>query len=231
MRLLKIFLSFSLSVLFFVISAYFTMKVLLKTQETVTCPDIVGKEINEAKRLVESKGLQFHIVRYEKRNDIPYNHITVQKPAANITTKKGRTVLVIVSDGPELVPVPQLTGQDINRLDEILKDKKIKIEKILYVPDEHDGKILAQMPKPDETIPEGKGITIFVGKRPKRYVIMPDLKDMTLTEIKDELSKKKIAFKITYLNTVTDAKGQKIITSVAKGRIFDADEGVEFKIE
>ncbi|MCX7966002.1 MAG: PASTA domain-containing protein [Syntrophorhabdaceae bacterium] len=206
------------------------MKIVLKTQETVVCPDIVGKELNEAKRLVESKGLTFHVVRYEKRNDIPYNHITVQKPAANITTKKGRTVLVIVSDGPELLPVPQLVGQEINRLDEILNEKKIIVEKIIYVPDENEGKIIAQTPKANETIQEGKGITIFVGKRPKRYVVMPDLKDMNISDIKEELIRKKIAFKINYLDLEGDQGKYNIIASVPKGGIFDADEGLELKI-
>jgi len=206
------------------------MKIVLKTHQTVICPDIVGKEINEAKRLVESKGLLFQVVKYEKRNDIPYNHITVQKPAANITTKKGRTVYVIVSEGPELVAVPQLIGEDINKVDEILKEKKIKMEKIIYVPDNNEGKILAQIPKAYETIPEGKGITVFVGNRPKRYVLMPELKSVSLTDLKEELTRKKIAFKITYPNGEIDAQRYNITGSIPKGFVFDADEGIEIKI-
>lgn len=230
MKILRLFFFVFLALMSFLFSMYFTMKILLKTQETVVCPDIVGKELNEAKRIVESKDLIFQIVRYEKRNDIPYNHITVQKPAANITTKKGRTVLVIVSDGPELVPVPQLIGSDIYKINENLEGKKISVEKILYVPNENEGKIIAQIPKANETIPEGKGITVFVGKKPKRYVLMPSLKDMTLTDIKDELSRKKIAFKINYLNSESDEQKKNITASVPKGGIFDADEGVELKI-
>ncbi len=230
MRLFKAILSIFLSILFFVLSAYFTMRFLLKTQDTVVCPDVVGKEINEAKRLVESKGLFFHVVRYEKRNDIPYNHITVQKPAANITTKKGRTVLVVVSDGPELITVPQLMGQDINRIDEVLKDKKVSIEKVIYVPDDNEGKILAQAPMASETIPEGKGITVFVGSRVRRYVLMPDLKDVSLNEIKEELTRKRIAFKITYTNGDVEGQRYNITGSIPKGFIFDRDEGLELKI-
>jgi len=206
------------------------MKIVLKTHKTVICPDIVGKEINEAKMLVESRGLLFHVVRYEKRNDIPYNHITVQKPAANITTKKGRTVYVIVSDGPELITVPQLLGQDINKVNEDLKDKKIIVEKVIYVPDDNEGKILAQIPKASETIPEGKGITVFVGNKRKRYVLMPDLKGVSLIDLKEELTRKKIAFKITYTNGDTDAQSYNITGSIPKGFIFDADEGIELKI-
>lgn len=230
MRLLRVASYIFIGILVFIFSAYITMKIILKTQKTVICPDIIGKDVEEAKRLVESKGLYFHIVRYEKRNDVPYNHITVQKPGANILTKKGRTVLVIVSDGPELLIVPNLEGQPVNTAYDALKEKNIPVEKIIYVPNENGGKVIAQIPKGGEGLLEGKGVILFAGSRPKRYVIMPDMGAADLTEIKEELAKKNIGYKIIHRRGEGMPSKQKIIPSVAPGQVFDAEEGLEIKI-
>lgn len=216
--------------LVFVTSTYFTMKILLKSQKTIICPDVVGKNVQEAKKLIESTGLDFSIVRYEKRNDVPLNHITVQKPEANIPTKKGRTVMVIVSEGPELVQVPQLTGQPIDKIDDILKDKNISIEKVLSVPGNNPGKVIAQIPRGGENTLTGKGIVLFAEIPKKRYVLMPDIKTMNLNDIADELVKKGIKYKITYLKQDDSPSRSGIAPSVPSGRIFNADEGIEIKV-
>ncbi len=190
MKFIKIPLYILIAFFVFIIATYTTMKVILKTQRTVVCPDIIGKEVHDAKNIVESKGLYFHIVRYEKRNDIPYNHITVQKPEANILTKKGRTVMVIVSDGPELIIVPSLVGKTVEDAYEILKEKNIPVERIVYVPNENEGKVISQIPGGGQGLLEGKGVVILAGARPKRYVIMPDIKSFDINEITEELDKK-----------------------------------------
>ncbi|MCX8111459.1 MAG: PASTA domain-containing protein [Syntrophorhabdaceae bacterium] len=230
MRLLRVASYIFIAILVFIFSSYFTIKIILKTQKTVICPDIVGKDVHEAKSLVESKGLYFQIVRYEKRNDIPYNHITVQKPGANILTKKGRTVLVTVSDGPELIVVPNLEGQPVNNAYGVLKEKNIPVEKIIYVPNEDEGKVIAQIPKGGEGLLEGKGVVLFASSRPKRYILMPDIGTLDLTEIKEELAKKNIRYKITQKRDDGIPTKKKIIPSIASGEIFNADEGLEIKI-
>lgn len=232
MRFIRIPIYIFIALLIFIFSTYLTMKVILKSQRTVLCPDVIGKEVREAKTLVESKGLNFHIVRYEKRNDVPYNHITVQKPEANIQTKKGRTVMVIVSDGPELFIVPSLVGQVVNTAHEMLKEKNIPIERIIYVPNmDNEGKVIAQIPKGGEGLLEGKGIVIFAGAKPKRYVVMPDVTSLELNEITSELDRKNIKYKIVYTNDINIAKKDKITASVGTGQVFDADEGLELKIK
>lgn len=231
MRFIKIPIYILIAFSVFTFSTYTTMKIILKTQRTVVCPDIIRKEVHEAKSIVESKGLYFHIVRYEKRNDIPYNHVTVQKPEANILTKKGRTVMVIVSDGPELITVPSLVGKNVDNAYEVLKEKNIPVERIIYVPHENEGKVISQIPGGGQGVLEGKGVVILAGAKPKRYVIMPDIKSLNLNEITEELDKKNIKYKITYTRENGIPKKDKITASVNMGQIFDADEGIEIKIK
>lgn len=215
----------------FILSGYFTVSILLKTGETVVCPDVKGKNVDDAKQLVQSKGLSLAVVKYERRNDVPYNHITVQKPEANISTRKGRVVLVIVSEGPELVRVPVLTSYQLEDVERVLKEINVKIEKAIYVPSAKVGKVITQIPKAGEDIIEGKGITLFVGEEKKTLYVMPDLKADELLEFSKEMDQKGIKREVIYERNLYSLRSEAAIeTSVPSGTIFKAGDGIQIKV-
>jgi beta-lactam-binding protein with PASTA domain len=215
----------------FILTGYLTVSVLLKTGGTVICPDVRGKNVDDAKQIVQSRGLSLAVVKYERRNDVPYNHITVQKPEANISTRKGRVVLVIVSEGPELIRVPVLTGQPADNIGEKLKGVNATIEKTVYVPSQKVGKVIAQIPKGGEDMLEGKGITLFVGTEQKIFYVMPDVKTLDLSDLSNEMDRKGIKHKITYERNEFGLRLKPLIeTSVPFKTIFKADDEIEIKV-
>lgn len=216
--------------LVFFMSGYLTINVLLKKQINVICPDVRGKTVEEAKRLVENKGLSLSVLRYERRNDVPLNHITVQKPEANISTRLGRTVMVIVSEGPELIPLPFLEGKTLPSAEEMLKEKDIKIEKIIYAPHPKSGKIIAQSPKGGDEIIKGKGVTLLVGTEENKYFFMPDFKDMTARDLTDEMINKNIKYKINYILSEQMSAKISMTTSVPPKTIFKNDTEIEINV-
>jgi len=214
----------------FILSGYFTVSILLKTGGTVICPDVRGKNVDDAKQLVQDKGLSLAVVKYERRNDVPYNHITVQKPEANISTRKGRVVLVMVSEGPELIRVPVLTGQSIDNIGEILKGVKATVEKTIYVPSQKVGKVIAQIPKGGEDMLEGKGITLFIGTEQKAFYVMPDVRALDLSELSNEMDRKGIKHKISYEKSEYSLLLKPTIeSSVPLKTIFNTDNEIEIK--
>jgi serine/threonine-protein kinase len=181
----------------FFASVYLTIDILLKTGANVLCPDVRGKTVDEARDLAKKKGLPLVVLRYENRNDIPYNHITVQKPEANIPIRKGRVIHVIVSEGPKLTEVPNLTGRTLQEAEETLREKNLEIGKIIKIPHIRDGRVITQLPKGGEKILERKEVMLFVGLEKGKYLYMPDIKDLTLWDIQDEMDSKRIKYKIT----------------------------------
>ncbi len=216
--------------LVFVIAFYVTFNVLLKRGEDVLCPDVRGKEVDEARKIVQSKGLSLNVVRYEKRRDIPYNHVTVQKPEADIPTRKGRTVLVIVSEGPPLIEVPAIAGLSLGEAEEMLNAKGLKVEKMIWVPASIEGKVVAQTPKPGENVVEGRGVVVFLGSRRSTYYLMPDIGDFAISEISEELESKKIKYKVTYTKSESFFTNTAMKTSVPPKSIFNGADEVEIKI-
>jgi len=183
----------------FFVSIYLTIDLLLKAGDNVICPDVRGKTVDEAREVAKKTGLPLVVLRYENRSDVPYNHITVQKPEANIPIRKGRIIHVIVSEGPKLTEVPNLAGKTLQEAEETLRDKNLEVGKIIHLPHTRDGKVITQLPKGGEKTLERKEVTLFVGLEKAKYFYMPDVKDLSLWDIQDEMDAKRLKYKITTL--------------------------------
>ncbi len=210
----------------FIMSSYMTINILLKTGGTVVCPDVRGQKVEDAKRLAEGRGLSIAVLRYEPRTDVPYGYITVQKPEANITIRKGRVVNVLVSEGPQQVGLPNVTNQLLEEAEATLKQKQLEVEKTVLVPHKKVGKVIAQIPKGDTKVLEGSGVTLFVGKDPQVYYLMPDTRSADITALSEEMDSKKIKYKISYTrDDSTLATGTKTAATPARV-IFSGDDDV-----
>jgi beta-lactam-binding protein with PASTA domain len=211
----------------FFVSIYLTIDILLKSGNNVECPDVRGKTVEEAREMAQKKGLPLVVLRYENRSDIPYNHITVQKPEANIPIRKGRIIHVIVSEGPKLTEVPNLTGRTLQEAEETLREKNLEVGRIIQLPHAREGRIITQLPKGGEKTLERKEVTLFVGLDKGKYFFLPDVKDLSLWDIQDEMDSKQIKYKIT--TSPKNEKGAKdgaLRLSLPPRTIFKADDEV-----
>ena len=211
----------------FFVSVYLTIDILLKSGNNVECPDVRGRTVEEAREMAQKKGLPLVVLRYENRSDVPYNHITVQKPEANIPIRKGRIIHVIVSEGPKLTEVPNLTGRTLQEAEETLREKNLEVGRIIQLPHAREGRIIAQIPKGGERTLERKEVTLFVGLDKGKYFFLPDVKDLSLWDIQDEMDSKRLKYKIT-----TPPKNEKgardgaLRLSLPPRTIFKADDEV-----
>jgi beta-lactam-binding protein with PASTA domain len=212
----------------FFVSVYLTIDILLKAGDNVVCPDVRGKTVDEARELASKKGLPLVVLRYENRSDIPYNHITVQKPEANIPIRKGRVIHVIVSEGPRLTEVPNLTGKSLQEAEETLREKNLDIGKIIRIPHSREGRVITQNPKGGEKILERKEVTLFIGLAKGKYFFLPDTKELSLWDIQDEMDSKQIKYKVTTLpkNDKVAKDNTLLRLSLPPRTIFKADDEV-----
>jgi serine/threonine-protein kinase len=224
MSLLRALLYSFVFVVVFAVAGYVTMKVLVREEGTIACPDTVGKELSDARRLAEAKDLSVIVSRYEKRKDIPYNHVISQRPEPNMPVRKGRILSVVVSEGPLLVSIPLLTNHTLTYAETTLKERYIPLKKTLYVPHGPAGTVVAQSPQSGRNIVDEEGMTLFVASSPKRYFLMPDLVGKKITEVVSEMETKQIKYNITYL--AKPGKPEKIVlqTSLPPKTPFKEDD-------
>ena len=211
----------------FFVSIYITIDILLKSGNNVVCPDVRGKTVEDAREMAQKKGLPLVVLRYENRSDVPYNHITVQKPEANISIRSGRIIHVIVSEGPKLTEVPNLTGRSLQEAEETLREKNLEVGKIIQIPHTREGKVIAQLPKGGEKTLERKEVILFVGLDKGKYFFLPDVKDLSLWDIQDEMDSKRIKYKITSPPKIDKAANDGTLRlSLPPHTIFKADDEV-----
>ncbi|MCX8030475.1 MAG: PASTA domain-containing protein [Thermodesulfovibrionales bacterium] len=133
-------------------AGHFTFE-LLSYNKIIEMPNLKGKNVEEAQRIVSSLRLQLRLDGEEHDNQIPQGHILKQDIKAGYKLKEGREVGIIISKGPRIKEIPNLTGKSLDEAEEILKEKGLKLSRIIFVhtPFYDKNIIIAQRPEPIES--------------------------------------------------------------------------------
>lgn len=113
----------------FLLSAIATIFILFRGGET-RVPDVKGMTEVEAVRVLKDAGLNV-VVRQRPHESVPANTVIETEPRPNASRKKGFTVTVFVSSGPQpakvqaLVPVRNERGRDGPDTYPRIPDKKL----------------------------------------------------------------------------------------------------------
>jgi beta-lactam-binding protein with PASTA domain len=231
MRLLRVPMYALASLVVFVLATSLTINLLLKEEGNLPCPDIAGLDLQEAKGVVEQKGLSLLVVKYEKKRDIPYNRVVSQQPEPAMPVKKGRGVSVVLSDGPKPVTIPNVIGQSLTEAETVLREHAFTIKKILYVPSTYEGRILAQVPSSGENVLDEDGMVLIAGGREKPYYVMPEISTTNdCTTAIDEMRKKRINYTLTYEDPFERAGQGRLRITIPPRTIFNDDDVLEIRM-
>ena len=81
------------------------------TPELVRVPDFVGLSRTDAEALADRRDVELR-VRFRQTTDAPRGTVLSQDPDAGSQVPPGETVTIVVAAAPQLVTVPDVTGQD-----------------------------------------------------------------------------------------------------------------------
>ncbi len=134
-----------------ILSGHFTFKA-LSMSKTTSAPDLRGKTIVEANQIARGHNLYIRLEGEDYDSYIPQGYIIRQDVPAKIKIKEGREIKIVTSKGPRVQYVPDIVGQPLDRAEIILRDRGIKITRVVYTSSEKTAKnvILAQRPEPNE---------------------------------------------------------------------------------
>jgi eukaryotic-like serine/threonine-protein kinase len=213
----------------FIAATSLTIRFLLQDESSVICPDVVGLDVEEAKVVAAQRGLSLIITKYEKKPDVPYDRILVQTPDPALLVRVGRTVSVVVSDGPRTVTIPSYLGLSLEEAQAALADKGIACKRIIYVPSDNVGKVVAQMPQSGDNILDQAGMSFFVGAREKRFFVMPDIRSEEYGAAIEEMEKKQIKYAVAPAGSLGWIKGA-MPSTIPPKTVFDEDQVVEVRM-
>lgn len=202
-------------------------------------PDVVGKSLDEAKKLIEEKKLK-HIVKHKFSKDVEEGFVISQSPAKEEKAKFDDVVTIEVSKGEEVKKekIPNLVGATLDDARKITGN--FSIGSISYKEDtsKPDGRVLSQEPAAGSQQVAGTQIDIVINKieprkepeqeKPKveaeivsknLEVVLPKGENVLLTFID------KSNGSIAYSNTITVQEGENVSVQLSghkgESKVFD----------
>jgi beta-lactam-binding protein with PASTA domain len=178
-RALKIAILLFVFILIVGASAYLTLTMIIKSEDTVIVPDLAGKNVVYALELLTDLGLNTKVEGSEYSTDMPKNNVIFQEPEPGSEIKKGRDVRVIISKGPKSILMPNLENLPVQQARIILEENSLCQGQIssIYSNRIKKDSVIAQVPTAGTMITRSECVNLLVslGVRPQEYK-MPDLK-------------------------------------------------------
>ena len=142
----------------------FIMKIVVGHSNEVLVPDIVGLNINVAVKKCKTQNLYVEVEKRLNDAGIDKDNIISQTPHHGINTKKFRTIKVMVSDGPEIVRMPNLANLSVAGAKLKLENLELVLGKISYrySNDVIKGNVIKTFPLAEDLIARKSSVDIFV---------------------------------------------------------------------
>ena len=132
--------------------------------EAFEMPDVTGKEEQDARDELESKGLVIS-VSYENNSSVPEGQVISQSIDAGSNVQRGDEVLLTVSSGKPTIVVANVVGKPQAEAESELKAQGFKVTVLENYSDTVPaGQVISQNPAVGQSQLEGANITIFVSK-------------------------------------------------------------------
>jgi beta-lactam-binding protein with PASTA domain len=185
-----------LVILFYLVVVFGTMFILdwsTNHGEKIEVPNIVGKNSNDAKTILEESGLKYQIIDSIYDPKKPNGTILEQTPGptkmTTVFVKPGRIIGLRVSKKQKLVEVPNLINKSQRFAASILQNRGLKyIIRYRPVAEDASGTVVDQLFRGKKVVfgtllPVGSTITIYVGEYVEEDAEkIPDLYGMSVSE-------------------------------------------------
>ncbi|OZV12859.1 serine/threonine protein kinase [Tissierella sp. P1] len=121
---LGIFLAFLLATSIW-LGAY-QLKKFFASGDLITVPKIIGMQEEQARKEIEDLGLKFEVEGRAKSSEFKVGEVISQSEAEDNKVKKGYPIRVTISEGDNLVKVPNVVSKDLEYAQELLEDAGLK---------------------------------------------------------------------------------------------------------
>jgi eukaryotic-like serine/threonine-protein kinase len=148
-------------------------------------PNVVGMQLDQARAAIIENDLAIS-PNIERRNSIePVDKVLSQDPAPK-QVKSGELVTLVVSDGPAILPIPNLGGKPGDAAEKELTDLGFVPVTESVFNGAATGTVVGQTPAGGEPHPQGTEVKVSVSKGPQPFKV-PDLKGKPCAEAKGAL--------------------------------------------
>lgn len=169
-----------------VISVDWVFGALVHTRQEVTVPDITKKSVTSALDTLAANNLALKQAGVEFNQDVPPGSVLRQLPSAGSTVREGRVIRVWLSQGDEMVFVPNTVGSDLRNAQLAIRQAGLVVDKVdnAYSITYDKGLIISQEPKADSMVNKGQTVSLVLsnGQPPSSVIMVPDFRNKKLAD-------------------------------------------------
>lgn len=169
-----------------VISIDWVFGALVHTRKEVTVPDITKKSVTSALDMLAANNLALKQAGVEFNQDVPPGSVLRQLPSAGSTVREGRVIRVWLSQGDEMVFVPNTVGSDLRTAQLAVRQAGLVVDKVdnAYSITYDKGLIISQDPKADSMVNKGQTVSLVLsnGQPPSSVIMVPDFRNKKLAD-------------------------------------------------
>lgn len=190
-----------------------------KGQDEIPIPNVVGKSENEARSLLRAEGFVVEVAK-EFSKEVPLGDVIRQEPTAGEKLLPGEKVLIIVSDGEQLVKIkmPNLIGKTLTSAEQTLNTSKLILGSVTneesgeYLP----GQVIKQSVKTGIDIIQGSTVDLVIAKEPTSKV-------KTI-----EITRTDSTNPATFSILISDSKGSRVETVSFAGGVLTTQKTITY---
>ena len=169
-----------------VVSADWVLGALIHTRKEVTVPDLTKKPVSQALDLLAKQNLAAKQAGVEFDTNVPPGSVLRQIPSAGSTVREGRIIRVWLSQGDEMVFVPNTVGSTLREAQLAIRQAGLNVTKVenAYSLTYAKGTVITQDPKADSMVQKGTAVTLISsnGMPPASVVLVPNFKGKKLAQ-------------------------------------------------
>jgi len=212
------------------LSAITAMRIAIHGRE-VTMPNLVGKNVSEASKMLESRGL---VLRVADRiySDQPINVVLRQTPTAGLLMKVSQQAHVVLSLGQRELQIPMLEGNSLraSRVELLRQGLQVGEVSAVSMPDQPADAIVLQNPKPGAGAATPR-VDVLISQGPKEAsYVMPHLLGLNEAEAERRLDQAQMRHKVNYVGASQWPRGSVIDQTPLSGARVPASATVNLTV-
>ena len=199
----------------------------LGRKDDVSVPNVANLTENQAKDSILASGLKIGKVTRKNSSTVKKGYLISSSPTAGSTVKNGDKIDLIISKGPKLVTVPDVSGYRYSTARNKLEKLGFRVDKTdAYSTDIPKNDVITQDVDPGQRInPDNTTITLTVSRGPRnnkpRQIKLRDLTGYSIKGAQDYARDNGLNLRITEQESDTAQKGTVMKQDPAPGAMVD----------
>lgn len=216
-----------------IITCFVLLIPVMTNKKQIAIPDVAGKSLKEATKVLQDKGFAISEEQVEKPSDeVEEGYVIKTNPIAGTKRKKGYEVVLYVSIGDSKIVVENYTGKNSSEVKGALESHNIKvyIEKQEIDKKDHaeENEIIGQSVEVGEKLSAGDSITLYIPDDSEKY---PDFTDGSWDEesIRSFAEENELTVNVKYVEKADAENGT--VVKQSKQKDYKVIKNTSFEVE